>query len=239
MARIPTIDLERLGLAAALALALVACSPSASTPASPTPTDRPTATPSPTITIESGWTKEESAQGHFSVALPPKWKRIDLDSQTLDAAVATIDDPQMKRALGTQLQSLSASGVTFVAFDFTPERATPGFLTNINVIKTTLPRSYSLDVIAQLSVAQLEAIDSVVRPIEHARVELPAGPAERMSYAISTKLSSGDALTYSVIQYLVLSGLDEYVLTISCSPSSVGIYAPLFEKIARSFALPR
>ena len=93
--------------------------------------------------------------------------------------------------------------------------------------------------IAQLSVAQLEGIDSVVRPIDHARVELPAGPAERMGYTINTKLSSGDALTYSVIQYLVLSGLDEYVLTISCSPSSLGIYAPLFEKIARSFALAR
>jgi hypothetical protein len=239
VANIRAFDFRWLGPPAALALALVGCSPSASAPTSPTPTITVAPSPSPTSTPEPKWVVEESAQGRFSLALPPKWKRIELDAQAWDRAANAIDDPQVKAIFGAQFPALAASGAVFVAFDFTPERVTSGFVTNLNIIRSRLGGTYSLDFIVQVSAGQLEALDSVAKPVEHVRVTLPVGPAEHFKYTINTKRSTGAALSYNVIQYVLVDGTDEYILTFSCSPTWAETYAPVFDRIAQTFTLAR
>ena len=210
-------------------------SSTASQSVSPTPTVATTATPTPSPTARA----VEEATVRFSLVLPPKWKRIDVDARTLDSILQGIDDPQLQAVIRGQVQSLVGSGATFVAFDLAPERAVPGFVTNLNIIYQALPAGYGLDFLTSLSIGQLENLDMIATPIEHHRVDLDAGPAERIQYRINAKAASGAALSYIATQYVVVSGLDSFILTFSTTPPSLATYEPMFDQVARSFALKR
>ncbi len=117
---------------ATLALVVAACSETqpASSSLEPTatasPSPSPTATPSPRAALVPGldipadWTAIERHADGFAVGLPPRWRQIDLDPQTLEASTKAIEDPQFAAILRSQAQSLITSGLKLFAFDFTP-----------------------------------------------------------------------------------------------------------------------
>ncbi|HYY54256.1 MAG TPA: hypothetical protein VFA01_02650 [Candidatus Dormibacteraeota bacterium] len=254
---------------AALALAiafLAACSPASSQPsataaatASDSATPRPqaavpvplvsespgapTPTPSPLATIrlklDANWTAVDRSADGFAIGLPPRWRDIDLDPQTLDASLRSIDDPQYQALLREQTSSLLTSGVKVFAFDFTPSNvSSTGFTTNLNVILEALPYTVSLDVYEQLALAQLSQLDAVSKPVAHQRVTLPAGTFTKLTYRITLTTASGQS-TSSITQYAIVSGLSAYVLTFTTTPAQATTYASTFTKIASTFTLAK
>lgn len=175
----------------------------------------------------------------FSLVLPAMWNRIELDPAGLERTTATISDPQMRSVIRTQAPALLSSGAVFAAWDLAPERATPGFATGLIVYYRTVPPNTGLDLVAQQTVAQLEARSFVTRPVKHSRVTLTSGAAERFEYAMTAQSTSGATITCVTTAFFLLSGTDSYVLSFGCPPTSSVAYVSMFDEIAQSFTLKR
>jgi hypothetical protein len=207
--------------------------------ASESPTPSPTPIPTIKLKLDAGWTAADRSADGFAMGLPPRWHSIDLDPYALDASLRAIDDPQYQTLLRQQTASLLTTGVKLFAFDLSATNvSTSGFTTNLNVIEETLPYTVSLDVYAQVTVAQLEQLDAVSKPIGQQRVTLPAGPSQKLSYRVT--LTSGTTKTTSAItQYLLVNGNIAYVLTFTTTPAQLGTYAPTFAKMAATLTLAK
>jgi hypothetical protein len=211
----------------------VACTPVTTAPApTPTPSPSPTPTPSPSPSP----TTSQQAVANFEITLPPTWRQIQMDTATLDAALNSVSarDPQMAAVLSAQVRSMVASGIAYFAFDFEPVGRVGGFVTNLNVLRTAVPAGVSLAFIADSSVAQLEQLSAVSKPIARRKVTLQAGESEELRF----QMSQGAAVVAST-QYLFVTGPDLYVLTFSTTAEQSAAYVGVFEGIARSFRLVR
>jgi hypothetical protein len=225
-----------------LAVALCACAGPAASPSTPTPTAAPTfsPTPSPTVSpnaaLPAGWTTTTRASDGFSIALPPSWRTIELDSQAFAAVYKALADqnPDFAAALSPdQAAGLLAEGVKVMAFDFS--RAQEGFGTNMNVIHEELPVETSLDVLTQINTAQLQGQLKIDSP-EVTHTTLGSLQATRFHYSVPLERPQG-SLPISITQYYVVRGKDAYVMTFTTASAAERSYGDLFEQIAKTFAL--
>ena len=238
---------ERLRQIASLALTLlllVACGAPLSTPTAIPPTATPTPvppTPTPTAVSTKDWPLYERPAEGFAINLPPSWQPVDLDPQTLEATFRALGEknPQAMAMFGEQAQNLIASGFKFFGFEMAPEAAALGFATNVNVLKQPLPVAVSLEVYTQLNVGQLENTPTVVKPVSHQRVKLDGVEAEELRYRISLNSPTGGVATLAVTQYLVVSGKDAYVVTLTTTADLAEKYAPTFERMGQRFRLTK
>jgi hypothetical protein len=193
-----------------------------------------------TATVEPGWTLYSDEVEGFSINVAPKWKRIDVDPETIDSALSVVADqnPGFKSMLSEQVRSLTSAGVKFFAVDLAPEALGTGLATNMNVIRQTPPAKVSLDMFAEINTGVLENLDTVVGPVSHKRVNLGGTAAEKVTYGMEIKTASGKTVQMAGTQYYVLSGKDVYIITLCTSVDQAADYAPVFEKIAQSFRLP-
>jgi len=230
-------------LAVALVLmALASCGGPAPTATRVPPTATPQPTPTPPVatpTLEAGWVLYEKPADGFAIALPPTWRQIDMDPQTLGASLDAIkaQNPELAPQLEGQARSLLEAGIKFFGFDLAPEALATGAATNVNVLSQSLPAEVSLDFYVQLSVGQLENMSSVVKPVQQRRVQLAAGEAEELSYAMNMVAPSGAALALWTDQYLFLQGKAVYVITCTTSQETAPKYTEVFANIGRSFRL--
>ena len=134
-----------------LTLVVVACSsplPSAQSSPSPSPSPSPTVAPLPT-----GWT--QVAKSGFSLGLPPTWRAIELDAQTISSGMRALREanPTFAEAYTEEaLLQLVSSGIKVMAFDF----GAPTAATNMNVLTTRLDSESSVDFVAQTGAAAFE-----------------------------------------------------------------------------------
>ena len=206
----------------------------------PTATPRPTSTaPVATPTLEAGWVLYEKPADGFAIALPPTWRQIDMDPQTWQASLDAIkaQNPDLAPLLEGQTRSLLEAGIKFFGFDLAPEALATGVATNVNVLIQSLPAEVSLDFYVQLNVGQLENMPSVVKPVEHRRVQFADGEAEELRYAMNMVAPSGAALTLWTDQYLFVREKQVYVVTCTTSKDAASQYAETFAKIGQSFRL--
>ena len=212
------------------------------------PTEPPTSTPAATALpadpavstmAEPGWTLSQDDAEGFSIALAPKWKRIDLDADSLDAVVDVIaeQDPGIKSMLSSQLGAQAMAGIKFFALDLAPEAIGTDFMTNLNIVHQTLPSKVSLAVIVQVNVGMLENLESVVKPVTHKQVQIGHMDAEQVNYGMRMSSASGDSFLLAGTQYYFLADQEVYVITFSTTADHASGYAPIFEKMAASFRL--
>jgi len=210
------------------------------TPVPPTPTTPPTSAPAiSTPTLEPGWTRYEKAEEGFSIALPPGWEQIDMDPQTLEASLDAVSEQNAELAtvLEGQARNLVVSGIKFFGFDMTPGAITTGMATNVNVLVQALGVEMSLDVFAQVSVAQLKNMDMVEGEVSQRRVNLAGGEGLELKYRWKLTTPLGETITVAVTQYAVIRGKDAYMISFGTAADQAERYGDLFWGIAQSFQL--
>src|SRR5438270_12811594 len=105
-------------LLVALLLAAGCSSPSASVAPTPTPTPVPSPTKSP---LPAGWSTVTRSADGFSIAIPPTWRAIDLDPQTMASAFKTMveQNPSIGQAYSVeQMQVMAPAWFKVMEIDF-------------------------------------------------------------------------------------------------------------------------
>ena len=156
----------------------------------------------------------------------------------LKPAIAALkkNNPQMANLLESRQGQIATVGVKYYAVDTGPNSSASGLITSSNLIHESVTQVYTLDYYAGMSIKQLEdATTMVSKPINHRRLQFPAGEAEEVRYLLNMVNESKQTIKLSTIQYLFLNGKETYTLTFSVSTSLEARYLPAFEKIARTF----
>ena len=212
---------------AAVALVAAACgaTPAASTPAAPSTSPAATASSAPSVAPSASASASASAAASasagasvattgrivipdhdFAVTLPNGWTRIDLAAQDIDALIeaAGAQNPQLAQSYTQQIRAMAAQGL--VLFAFGPDM-TSG--TNLNVLSTP-NMGLSLDFLEQANVAQVKALANGAVTSE--RVQLPAGEALHLRYALSTATG---APSPTIEQYMLINGDKQLVVSLT------------------------
>lgn len=221
-----------------LAFFVAGCSVSSIPPTVPPPTPTPVP-PTETPLPEAGWTVYQMPEAGFTIALPPTWRRIDMDSQTFESILQIVSEqsPEMATLLEGQVRDLAASGFVFFGLDLSPESIAKGYISDINILKQDLQAKVSLDFYAQITVGMLENLDGVIKPVTHRRVQWTNGDAEELHYGMKMTVSPDKTVVMDITQYLVIAGKTSYVITLATTADQAEKYRPLFEKIGKSFRL--
>jgi len=212
---------------AAVALVAAACgaTPAASTPAAPSTSPAITASSAPSVAPSASASASASAAASasagasvattgrivipdhdFAVTLPNGWTRIDLAAQDIDALIeaAGAQNPQLAQSYTQQIRAMAAQGL--VLFAFGPDM-TSG--TNLNVLSTP-NMGLSLDFLEQANVAQVKALANGA--VKSERVQLPAGEALHLRYALSTATG---APSPTIEQYMLINGDKQLVVSLT------------------------
>jgi hypothetical protein len=238
------IILRLLGLTMA-GLLLIGCGNVSPPPDSATPTSQPNAPQAQAAagsginkvtTTEDGWTLYEKGPAGFAIAVAPSWGQIDMDPATMDKTIWAIakDNAELANLLKQQAQSMLKQNTVFFAYDPGDDnRSASG--TNVNIIKRQLNPPPNLDDLAQVNLNELESLSNVAKPLEHSRVELPAGPAQE--YRLRVNTGSGDKTRLMAInQYLMVKDADAWWITFTTPHEQFSDFEPLFQRTVESFA---
>jgi hypothetical protein len=205
-------------------------------PATPRPsvlfTPAPSA-PAPVADLPRHGRIELAAYG-FAVTLPANWYRIDLTQDDLASflqAGTKAVDPSASTQLANEVAALAASHISLFALRFPDAKAGTG--TNLNIL--ALPTlGLDLDALEKLNLAQLASLLGKGTKIAHQRITLPAGPALRLSYQLSSPAQPKVHL--GTLQTLIVAGGQQYILTCS-APGSVTKIAPECDGMAKSLEI--
>jgi hypothetical protein len=209
----------------------------------PVPTETPTPVPTAalvTTTLDSGWIRYELPGEGFAMALPPRWRPVDLAPDTLATTLQTIHDenPGIRGLISAEmLRGQVLSGLTFYAIHAAPETYSYDTPTNLNLVKLVLQIDISLETYVQQKLRQIEL--QVIRntPIHHERVMLGNVEAEKFAYDREITGTTGEFISVHIIQYLILDGRTSYVITLTAPRPLTDTYVPMFEEIGTSFEL--
>lgn len=214
-------------------------SPEASSPvASASPAVSPET--SPTASAATSGTIVDQADG-FQVTLPKGWRSLDLSRSTSAGEAASLAGLLGTSTVDAQtyldtVRAILPAGVRLFAFDTTSFDPTAKFATSLNLLR--LPAgTATLDQLETANVATLESISVVVKPIDHIRVTLPAGPAIRFTYGFRVANSGIRNGIVQTTQYLIPAGGAQYILTISSGGPPTQQEQADFLAVARSFAV--
>jgi hypothetical protein len=167
----------------------------------------------------------------FSIGVPTSWNALSADRVFKGADIDTFaarnpDAGQMVDAL-----KRPDSPMKFLAFDPAKKE---NFVTNMNIVVEPLPSAVPLDSYVEATLTQLRQASFVSGEIDHERVTLPAGPAEKISYTSRFTYADGTR-DVSTLQYALVQGETAYVITYSTVPSLASAYADDFARSAESF----
>jgi hypothetical protein len=121
----------------------------------------------------------------------------------------------------------------FVAFDLAVH---DGFATNMNIVVEPLPSGMTLDSYLQATLALLDKASFRAGPVDHRRVSLPGGPAEKISYPSEFTFATGKQ-TLRTLQYAFARDDRGYVITFTTLPTRAEKYEATFTRSARSFRI--
>lgn len=212
----------------------------------PTSTASPTSTPTLepgtviTSTLDNGWVLYEAVADGFAIALPPEWIHIGLNPSTFKdlLAIEAELDPEMGEILESEtFRNMIANGLKFYAFDLSQEAMKIGQPAAINIFTLDLGMKIPLDVLVPLTLEQVESIADPAYPITHQRVQLTNVAAEQLTYTGSANNFKGDQIPMMIMQYLVIDGSMQYVITLGAPKALDDTYSNIFEDIGESFRL--
>jgi hypothetical protein len=150
-----------------------------------------------------------------SLALPPNWRRHDLDQQLvkLGAKFAGIDESSIKM----------------------------GFTTNASVMREPNPlKTTDLDVVVAFNLKEMWQMKFIKSTIDHKRLNLATGDCERFHFRGTTQIPpTGKTVLASFTSFIFVKGTDSYTLTLTTLPETEEYYAPIFEKIGQSFQIDK
>jgi hypothetical protein len=180
---------------------------------------------------------EIQAEG-FAISLPAEWSQPILDSEALEAMLATAGEqnPSLRNVLSNQaVQGLVAGGIKFYSQDTPPESAEPGIPTSVIILKINTILKLPLDTYVAFALGQIQGVADPQVPITNRRVTLSNAEAEEIKYAVGFVGPNGDVMQVMMTHYLVVDGSAVYAITLSTPAELVDEYTNTFEEIGRSF----
>jgi hypothetical protein len=105
----------------------------------------------------------------------------------------------------------------------------------LNVIKSPVGLDVGVEVLAELSIQQLEQMANVVEPVSNKSLVLPAGKAQKLSYKMKLTLPDQTQITLATAQFIFLKDKTLYVITLAVKADRAAKYASAFDKIGESF----
>jgi preprotein translocase subunit SecD len=186
--------------------------------------------------LETGWVLYEKPAEGFALALPPTWKQIDMEPNTINTDLDLLEEsnPEIGKLLKEEAPVMVASGTKFWSVDLDPAAAKVGSLTRIGVVKLHSEIKISLDALVSGYITLLDDQPGVIKPITHQRVELAGGDAEELR--IKTAVTTTNTTTTTVMtQYILIKDQDFYSIEMGTRAEQAEKYAPIFAKIAQSF----
>jgi tetratricopeptide (TPR) repeat protein len=207
--------------------------PMATTRSSPAKTPMATTL---TTTLETGWVLYEKPAEGFALALPPTWKQIDMDPNSINTDLDLIEEsnPEVGKFLRQAARVFVTSGFKFWGVDLDPVVAKVGSLTQISVDKKHSEIKISLGAYVSALIAFWEDQPDVIKPVTHQRVKLAGSDAEelRIKMAVTT---TNTTTTTVMTQYILIKDQDFYSIGMGTRAEQAEKYAPIFAKIAQSF----
>jgi hypothetical protein len=215
-----------------------------------TPTLSPTVPPSatPTVepgsyitsTLENGWIYYESQIDGFALELPPEWIPINLNPNALEnsLAISAERNPAIGKLLNSKtLISLGAAGMKFYALELSQETIILGLPASLNFLAVDLGFEMPLNVLTPLTIGQLENLADPDYPITDEPISLSNTEAVKITYATEIAGINGDEVSALIIQYIMVDGTLQYVLSFGAPRELADSYSVIFEEIAKSFTL--
>ena len=110
------------------------------------------------------------------------------------------------------------------------------FATSLNLLRVPTGTA-TLDQLETANVASLESLSIIVKPIDHIRVTLPAGPAIRFTYGFRVANSGIANGIVQTTQYLIPVAGVQYIVTLSSGGPPTQQEQADFLAVARSFTV--
>jgi hypothetical protein len=215
--------------------------PPTATPPPPTATvPPPTATPEPTpeVEVEAGWLLHAQPAEGFSVALPDTWQHYSADRASLLKGFGAIrrQHPQLSPLYNDrQCDCLYKAGWRLFAFDSAPESSGDSYPATLILYKFSgLDDPYIEDVVSW-RLEQILASGRLVHPVANDAIDSQAGSGARLWYLTNGMIDEVTRLPLFNAEYLLVKGSDVYYMVLTTSIDQQAHYAPLLDKILRSF----
>ncbi len=225
--------------------------PTATQTPTPTLTPTPTETPTQTLTpepqtgysiteLENGWQLYQNFEMDFSLTLPPNWAVLDLTADDFQLALEEVvkNNPEMDDFLSSDyLANLVAVGIKLIAMDTSYESLSSGSATNLNFLILDLPFQIPLDDYIKLNIDQLKNMLGEDLTISQETVKIIGQDAVRLAYTTELASLFGEQIQVYYLQYYLLIGKTQYVLTFTTTGEQFEEYEPLFDQIAQTLQL--
>jgi hypothetical protein len=180
--------------------------------------------------VGDGLTRYEISSGEFAIGVPETWHATSSTSMR-KASFKRFASQNPTFAAYADLLGKKGSPFKFFAYDPVVHNR---FSTNLNVLVKPVPGGTSWE---RYKASALRGARSIAdSKVEAKEVDLPAGKALEVEYAIRVTLQ-GRKKVVSTTQYGLLLDGKTYVLTYTAVPSVRNDYAIWFEQSARSFQL--
>jgi hypothetical protein len=232
-----------LGLIALLSLVLYGCDLSDIGGAA-----RPVTVQSKAAGLLPDWLRYESPDDGFTLDVPDSWLKFEVSGEDLEAGlkILTENNPGLAEYMDNidfkrQLSGLARSGVRLILYDTSVDVYTTLFATNLNIIRVDVPDELKLDEVVDKNMEELKrALGSgLVGDIRIEPLKMAGVAARKIYYTYRIQLGYGPSLDADVTQYLLVKKGVQYILTFSTSSDEGPYRANDFDKIARTFKLPK
>jgi hypothetical protein len=198
--------------------------------------------------LYQGWIRYESASDHFSLDVPESWLKLELTGEEIESSIGMMQEanPDLvafldKQSFRSQLEALVSSGVKLMLYDTKADIAASRFATNLNVLRMEVPSGMSLDKVVEENVDEVRSVigSGLVKDLRQEEVLLGKTPGYKLSYGYGMNMPDGSFQSAELIQYIVLGGNSEYILTFTTTGPEAGLRSINFEAIAETFRVPK
>lgn len=176
------------------------------------------------------WQRHTNSADGYVVALPPEWRVVSLDAETLagPAQHGGGRSPLAERLLSQVEERTRAGAGVWLAAAPADER---GQATTVNIIRQPLSRPLAVGSFARANVAALQQAGQASQPIRQRRLKLSAGQA--LYTELTCRAPENDGPLHIAQVYLVREQ-NGYVVTGVTPPELAEDQAPIIEGIVRS-----
>jgi hypothetical protein len=173
--------------------------------------------------------------GAYSLTLPAGWRSVQIGSNYAAIAAAyNAVNLRFATSLASQLLALPKSASTY-AYDESDATVRSGSLVAVTVTEVVLPATVTLDAFSTEIGRQVSLL--VETPIQPVRIQTASGPADQYAYQAPLNTSAAGTEVAAITQVLIVAPGRGYVLTFGSAPARAATDAPVFARIASSFAL--
>jgi hypothetical protein len=195
-----------------------------------------------------GWLRYESPDDGFSVDLPDTWMKLEVSGEDLEAALKIVSDnnPGLAEYMNEGqfrkgLSNLERAGVRLLLYDTSVDVYTTLFATNLNIIRMGVPGDMKLEEFVDKNLEELKRAmgSGLVTDIRREPLKMGGVAARKIYYTYRIQLGNNYSVDVDVTQYLLVKNGSQYILTFSTSSDEGPYRANEFDKVARTFKLPK